>query len=771
MDAAPGHPDHLPAPQRITDRVADSLGRSQGYRRPPDGAPNVLVIVLDDVGFSQLGCFGSAFETPRLDALAAEGLRYRRFHVTSVCSSTRAALLTGRNHHAVGMGVTQEAAMGFPGYTGRLPRSAATMARVLRDGGYNTMAVGKWHLTPRTEYSAGGPFERWPLGVGFERYYGFLGAETSQWSPELVRDNTHVEPPATPEEGYHLTEDLVDQAIRMIQDQQQAESRKPFFCYLATGAAHAPHQVAPEWVEPYRGRFDDGWEAYREDVFARQVAAGIVPADTVLTPRPSWVPAWDDLSADQRRLYARYMEVFAGFMTHTDHHLGRLLDYLDERGISDNTIVMVLSDNGASAEGGPAGTLNEAAGWLGLHEDEATALDRIDELGGQDAYNHYPWGWAWAGNTPLRLWKRYAWLGGVRTPLVLRWPARVPDPGAVRDQFAHVTDLLPTIAAAAGVPVPAVVDGVTQQPLDGASFLDSITDAAASEHRHLQYFEMMGSRGLYADGWMAVTDHVANQFGEREHLEGSFDHATDRWSLFDLRADFSESHDVADEHPDVVRRLEGLWWAEAGRNQVLPLFEFPDSLAHLHPGEFPPPLVGVYTPGGGPVAEAQLPPTGGGFVLRAEVTVPAGGAEGVVAVLGDQQGGWGLHLLDGRPVATFALLDATTRIAAPDAVPAGEHVVELAYLPAGRHATARGELRVDGELVATEEVPGTMFLPHLGTSGAGLLVGRDRGLPVSPDYTPPFAFTGDLHRVEMRSGRPESEDERAARVRAGVAGD
>ncbi|WP_205471019.1 arylsulfatase [Nocardioides sp. SYSU D00038] len=771
MDFVPASADHLPPPQRITDRVAGSAGRAVGYGRPGPDAPNVLVVVLDDVGFAQLGCFGAGIDTPRIDALAAEGLRYQRFHVTSVCSSTRAALLTGRNHHAVGMGVTQEAAMGFPGYTGRIPRSAASVARLLRESGYNTMAVGKWHLTPRTEYSSAGPFERWPLGLGFERFYGFLGAETSQWSPELVRDNTHVDPPATPEEGYHLTEDLVDQAIRMIQDQQQAESRKPFFCYLATGAAHAPHQVAAEWVEPYRGRFDHGWEAYREEVFARQVAAGVVPAGTVLTPRPSWVPAWDDLGPEQRRLYARYMEVFAGFLAHTDHHLGRLLDFLDERGLTDDTLVMVLSDNGASAEGGPTGTLNEAAGWLGLHEDEQTALGSVDALGGHDTFNHYPWGWAWAGNTPLRLWKRYAWLGGVRTPLVLRWPSRVTDPGAVRDQFTHVVDLFPTVLEAAGVPVPATVDGVSQQPVDGTSFLASIGDGGAAEHRHLQYFEMMGSRGVYAEGWKAVTDHVANQFGERDHLEGSHDHATDRWSLFDLRADFSESTDVAADHPDVVRRLEGLWWAEAGRNQVLPLFEFPQSMAHLHPGEFPPPAEGVYAPGGGPVQEPQLPPTGGGFVLRAEFAVPESGAEGVVVALGDRHGGWGLHLLAGRPVATFALLDATTRVAAPDAVPPGEHVVELVYRPAGRERPARAELRVDGSVVADEPVPGLMFLPNLSSSGAGLLVGRDRGLAVSTDYTPPFEFTGELRRVVLRSGRPEDDAERAARVRAAVAGD
>ena len=374
------------------------------------------------------------------------------------------------------MGITQEAALGFPGYTGRIPKSAAKLARILRDTGYNTIAVGKWHLAPQDEYSAAGPFDRWPLGQGFERYYGFLGAETSQWAPELVRDNTHIDPPYTPEEGYHLTEDLADQAIRMIQDQQQAESRKPFFCYLATGAAHAPHQVTEEWVEPYVGQFDDGWEAWRQRAYDRQVAEGIVPADTVLTERPPWVPDWETLPADERRLFARYMEVFAGFVTHTDHHLGRLFDYLEERGIAEDTIVMVLSDNGASAEGGPTGTLNEAAGWLGLGEDVEEAIARIDEIGGHDAYNHYPYGWAWAGNAPLRLWKRYAWLGGVRTPLVVRWGDRLADRGGVRPQFCHAVDLYATVLDAAGIAPPGTVDGVTQQPVDGASLLPSFAE-------------------------------------------------------------------------------------------------------------------------------------------------------------------------------------------------------------------------------------------------------------------------------------------------------
>ena len=754
--------------QRLTTRVATSEPRFMEYPTPGPGAPHVLMVVLDDVGFAQLGCFGAGFRTPNIDRVAAQGLRYNRFHVTAVCSATRAALLTGRNHHAVGMGVTQEAALGFPGYHGRIPPSAATLARVLRDHGYNTMAVGKWHLTPKGEYSAAGPFDRWPLGLGFERYYGFLGAETNQWAPELVRDNTHVEPPSTPDDGYHLTEDLVDQAIRMIRDQQQAAARKPFFCYLATGAAHAPHQVAEEWVAPYRGQFDDGWEEWRRRAFERQVAEGVVPPDTVLTERPPWVPDWATLSDDERRLFARYMEVFAGFVTHTDHHLGRLFDFLDEQGVADDTLVMILSDNGASAEGGPTGTLNEAAGWLGMTEDVGAALERVDDIGGPDANNHYPWGWAWAGNAPLRLWKRYAWLGGVRTPLVVRWGDRLAGRGSVRPQFCHAVDLYATVLEAAGVEPPETVDGVTQQPVDGASMLASFSDPAAAEHRLVQYFEMMGSRGIYHDGWKAVTDHVANQFGEREHVLGSFDFDTDRWSLFRLTDDFSESTDVADEHPDVVRRLEGLWWAEAGRNNVLPLFEFPDSMAHLHPGEFPPPDVATYRPGGGPVQESQLPAALGGFTLTAYVEVPDGGAEGIVTALGDRHGGWACYLLDGRPTVTFALLDGPVRVAAPEPLAPGAHVLEVRYEP-GR--AARVVIAVDGADVAEAPLPGLVFFPNLSTAGAGLLVGRDRGIAVSHDYRPPFAFTGVLDRVELRSGRPDARPESDTGLRAAVSGD
>ncbi|MGA8256161.1 MAG: sulfatase-like hydrolase/transferase, partial [Nocardioides sp.] len=440
----------------------------------------------------------------------------------------------------------------------------------------------------------------------------------------------------------------------------------------------------------------------------------------------------------------------------------------DERGIADNTLVMVLSDNGASAEGGVTGTLNEAAGWLGHQEDVAASIERSADIGGHDAYNHYPFGWAWAGNTPLRLWKRHAWLGGVRTPLVVRWGSKVADPGGIRQQFCHAVDLFSTILDAAGIPVPDAVDGVQQQPVDGTSMLASFTEPDAAEHRRLQYFEMMGSRGLYYDGWKATTNFVPNQFGERETIPGSHDFATDHWSLFRLADDFSESSDVSSEHPETVKRLEEMWWAEAGRNQVLPLFEFPDSMAHMHPGEFPPPHRAVYHPGGGPIQESQLPALFGGFVLDAEVVVPEGGAAGVLAAIGDRFGGWGVYLLDGRPVATIAMLDGAVRVAATEPLTPGPHRVTLRYVP-GLEPVA--ELAVDGTTCASAPLPGLFFFPNLSTAAVGMLIGRDRGLSVSPDYRPPFAFTGDLLSVEITGGRPEAQVDDETRLRSALASD
>ena len=736
-------------------RMSEGTARYVPYRRPGAGAPNVVIIVLDDIGFAQLGCFGSAIATPSIDRLAAGGLRYNRFHVTSICSSTRAALLSGRNHHAVGMGMTMETPLGFPGYSGRIPKSAALLPRIMRDGGYATMAIGKWHLCPRGEYSAAGPMDRWPLAQGFERYYGFLAAEASQWDPPLVQDNTLIEPPRSPRDGYHLSEDLADRAIRMVLDQRQAAPEKPFFCYLALGAAHAPHQVPARWIEPYRGRFDRGWEAERSATFERQVAAGLVPAGTELTARPAWVQDWERLSGDERRLFARYMEVFAGFVTHADAQIGRFLDFLEERGDLANTLVLVLSDNGASAEGSPVGTINEPHAWLGQAEGVAEALRHIDELGGHRAFNHYPWGWAWAGNTPLQLWKRYAWLGGVRTPLVVHWPGHVAGPGTVRSQFCHAIDLFATVLDVTGVPAPETVDGVTQLPVAGATIAASFADPAAPSPRRTQYFEMHGSRAVYHDGWKATTDYVSPLFGERGVLAGSHDFDDDHWALFNLDEDFAEANDLSAAEPGRVLALRELWWAEAGANQVLPLWEGPKSRTGIHPGEYPAPREAVYRPGGGGICEAQLPPMIGGFTARAEIEIAAGGApaEGVICALGDLNGGWGFYLLDGRPVSCLVSLGEVTRIAGSGTLDSGPHVVTAGYEPS-LAGPARFWLDVDGELVAEAGHGRPAMFPGLATAGARMLVGRDGGLAFNDDYEPPFPLNAALRRLVLRSGQP-----------------
>ncbi|MFN8050001.1 MAG: arylsulfatase [Acidimicrobiales bacterium] len=745
---------------RIGTTIADSTPEFAPRPTAPPGAPNVVVIVLDDLGFGQLGCFGSDLATPVIDGLAAGGLRYNRFHVTALCSPTRAALLTGRNHHSVGMGFLTDVPIGFPGYDGRIPTSAATLPRVLRDNGYATFAVGKWHLAPRWEQSAAGPFGQWPLGLGFQRYYGFLGGDANQWTPELVSDNGFVDPPRTPEEGYHLTEDLVDRSRRFLLDQRHARPDQPFFLYFAPGAVHAPHQAPAEWIERYAGHFDGGWDEWRDALFERQVAAGIVPEGTTLTPRPPWVPAWSSLTDAQRRLYARQMECFAGFLSHTDDQIGRLLATLDELGVRENTVVVLISDNGTSAEGGPIGSHNEHRFTHDRLDDFDDSLERIDELGGFRAYNHYAWGWAWAGNTPMRLWKRYTWLGGVRTPLVISWPSRLrpEEAGAIRQQFCHAVDLMPTILDAVGISAPGVVDGVEQQPIAGSSLTASFDDADAPDPRDTQYFEMLGSRALYHDGWKVTTDHVGNQLSiERELVPGSHDFDDDHWALFDLRNDFSESSDLAAEHPELVDELRERWWDEAERHQVLPL---DDSLigraVALEPNPNPIRWQSTYHAGGGPIAEDALPGMGGEFVLHTDVRVAAGATDGIVCALGDWNNGWAVYVVDGCPIATFNLFGDAHSARSTQALTPGDHRITVEY----RRVRAGGgplRLLVDGEEVASVTLP--LDLPfRWQIGGTGLRIGADHGFPVCDDYRTPFPFGGEvaLVTIEIPAFAPRS---------------
>lgn len=721
-------------------------------RKAPEGSPNVVVIVLDDLGFGQFGCYGSDIETPNIDKLAQGGLRYNRFHVTALCSPTRAALLTGRNHHAVGMGFLADIPTSDPGYTAKIPQEAATVPRILRDAGWNTMAVGKWHLLPSGERSSAGPYDRWPSGLGFEKYYGFLRGDANHWAPELVRDNSYVDPPSGPEDGYHLTEDLADEAIRMVVNQQESAPGKPFFLYFATGAMHAPHHVERKWADDYAGQFDLGWDRWRQNVFERQVAEGIVPADTILTERPSWVPDWEQLTSDERRLYSRMHEVYAGFLTHTDAQIGRVVDSLEELGILDNTLIFVMSDNGASAEGGVAGTSNEHRFTHRIHDNIEESLDQLEDWGGIHGYPHYAWGWAWAGNTPFQLWKRYTWLGGTRVPMIAHWPKGISAAGAVRGQFAHVIDVFPTILEACGVTAPDTVGGVAQQSVDGASLLSTFSDASAPDPRTVQYFEMLGSRSIVADGWKATTNHVSMGVMDEELLmEGSRDFDNDRWSLFNLESDFSEANDVADEFPDVVAKLEQLWFAEAERNNVTPIADnLRGRTASIVPRDYPVGSDITLYPKGGPVSDEAIPRLFAGGRITADVDVAAENPEGVLFALGDWTGGFAAYVCDGVLTVTVATPGGEILLSADRKLTSGRHQLGCVLSPVPEGG-ARVQIFIDGNIVGTGHSDHS--LPHAWQhGGTSMTLGCDRGLPVSNSYRPPFAWNGVLHQVRIEAG-------------------
>ncbi|MEQ1785515.1 MAG: arylsulfatase [Acidimicrobiales bacterium] len=710
--------------------------------RPPAGAPNVLLVVLDDVGFAQLGCFGSDIATPHLDRLAAGGLRYSSFHTTALCSPTRACVLTGRNHHAVGMGRIVDLAMGFPGYDARIPRSCALLPAMLTPEGYAAYAVGKWHLTPEDEEHMGARRDRWPLGRGFERFYGFFPGETHQFVPALIHDNHAVEPPASVDDGYHLTHDLVDHAIEHIEDLRNVDVDKPWFLYLATGACHSPHQAPREWIDRYRGHFDAGWDAWRDATLARQKAAGLLPEHAELSPRPDWVPAWDDLSPVERQVYARYMEAFAGFLSHTDHELGRLVGRLEELGELENTVVVVLSDNGASSEGGPVGSLNDARVWNVLPRTVEEAAERLDEIGGPRVHNNYPWGWTVAGNTPFRRWKRETHEGGVADPLIVHWPAGIAARGEVRHQYVHAIDIAPTLLEVIGIAAPPEVQGVAQRPLDGTSFAYTFADATAPERHTLQHYEMLGCRALYDAGWKAVT------YQEIQADQPPLDEPV--WELYDLRADPSECHDLAAAEPDRLSTMIDRWWQEAERHQVLPLDNRPFS--ELVFGRTPSVAARrryTYWPGRAPVPESvAVNVRGRPHTITAHVTVPAAVdvVEGVLAVQGSVLGGWSFHLLaDGRLCYVHNL--AGWRLYRVEA--------DIGRLAPGDHALAfrfhgpEAELLVDDVVVGSGTVSRTIW-SRFSLTGAGLTAGWSPDYsPADEDYRGRFAFTGTLHRVDI----------------------
>jgi len=707
---------------------------------PPAGAPNVVVVLLDDVGFAQLGCFGSDIETPTFDRLAGGGLRYTNFHTTALCSPTRACVLTGRNHHRVGMGRITDLATGFPGYHARIGKEHGFLSEMLTPHGYAAYAVGKWHLTPDEEQHLGASRDRWPLGRGFERFYGFFGGETHQFAPSLVHDSHRVPPPRSWEDGYHLTEDLADRAIEYVADLRHAEPDKPFFLYLCTAACHSPHHAPRDWIDRYHGRFDDGWDVWRNATLARQITTGVLPEGTELSPRPEWVPAWDSLPKDQRRLFARFQECFAAFLSHADHQVGRVLDFLAETGDRERTLVFVLSDNGASSEGGATGSVNDARPWNLAPRPIEEALSRLDELGGPTLHNNYPWGWTVAGNTPFRRWKREAHEGGVADPLIVSWPAGIATPGEIRRQYVHAIDLVPTVLDIIGVDAPSELGGVAQSAIEGVSFAHTFDDASAPSGRQTQYYEMFGCRALYHRGWKAVVYHPI--FDQRVPFDD------DRWELYDVAADPSECHDLADRHPEKLRELVERWWVEAARHNVLPLDNSPFDhvFGERRPGHRARHRY-VYYPHAGPVTEeAAVNVRNRSHTITAEVTIPEAGAEGILVAQGSILGGYVLFVRDERLtyVHNFVGLEQHRIVSTVEVAP-GERSLGFRFTKTAEHA-GTGTLLVDGAPVG--ELAIARFTPtRFSITGEGLCCGYDTGMPVVDDYRPPFRFSGILHRV------------------------
>jgi arylsulfatase A-like enzyme len=752
--------------------------------KAPDGAPNVVFVVLDDVGFSAMSCYGGPIETPNIDRIAAEGLRYTQWHTTALCSPTRSCLLTGRNHTRNSMACITEAASGFPNASGTIPPENGMLSEILGEVGWNTYIVGKWHLCPTVEMNLASTRRNWPSGRGFERFYGFLGAETSQWFPELIYDSHPVDQPKTPDEGYHFSEDITDKAIEFIMDAKAVAPEKPFFLYYAPGAAHAPHQAPKDWIDKYKGHFDMGYEAMREQTLERQKKMGIVPPETVLpsinpigTPEtrkgPEGQPLplmdatrpWDSLTADEKRLFARMAEVYAGFLSHADHQIGRLLDYLEQTGQRENTLLFVVSDNGASGEGGPDGSVNEMLFANGIPDDIKANLVMLDDLGGPKTYNHYPNGWAMAFNTPFKMWKRYEFNGGTCDPCIVSWPGGMKARGEIRHQYQHAVDLVPTVLDALGVTPPEAIKGYTQSHFDGVSMRYSFDDPSAPGARHTQFFSMLGSRGIWHDGWKAVTNHPT--------ISGWGHYNDDDWELYHAEVDRSEVHNLAAGQPERVRELVNLWYAEAGANEGFPLDDRSalEIFVTPRPQLAPPRARYVYFPNHAEVPEAQaVVIRGRSFVIGALVDIPQPGAQGVLFSHGSRFGGHTLYVKDNRlryvnsfvgmfeqkivatedlPVGKDLILSASFEKDGEDPPPVATGILSLYY----------GDKKVGEGRIKTQ--PGGFMI-----AGEGLAVGRDVGDPVTQDYPGerPYRFAGGtLKRVAVDvSGEPYIDLEREA---------
>ena len=722
-----------------------------------DGAPNILYIVLDDVGFSAMEPFGGLIRTPNINRIAERGLVYSNFHTTALCSPTRSCLLTGRNHTTNSMGSITEAAAGFPNSSGHIPFECGNIAEVLGERGWNTFMVGKWHLTPEDEMNLASTKRQWPLGRGFERFYGFLGAETNQWYPDLIHDNHPVEQPATPEQGYHFSTDITDHALAFIRDAKAVAPEKPFFLYYCPGACHAPHHAPKEWSDKYRGAFDMGYEAYREQVFQRQQALGILPEEAELSPinpyidrtsrdGKTWpeldtVRPWEPLSDEEKRLFARMAEVYAGFLSHADNEIGRLLGYLEESGQLENTIIVIVSDNGASGEGGPNGSVNENKLFNGLPDKIEENLAFLDDLGTPLTYNHYPTGWAWAFNTPFKLWKRYSnYEGGTADPMIVSWPARITATG-IRRQYTHAVDIVPTLYESLEIELPETLKGYTQFPLEGISFATSFDDEAADTGKTTQFYSMGGTAAIWHEGWKAasLTPAAPDMWA---------DYAGQIWELFDTTTDPTECHDLAEQHPDKLRELVNLWWVEAGKYNALPLENrgVVEILGTERPQIAKQRSRYLYYPGTAEVPESVAPNIRNrSYTVAVEVDVESADASGVLFSHGARFGGHALYAKDGKLKYVYNWVGMFEQIVeSTERIPTGQVVLSASFDREGDTMPAEGTLtlyfgdrQVGQSRIKTQ--PGKFSI-----AGEGLNVGKDTAEPVSDDYpgSSPWPFTG-----------------------------
>lgn len=714
----------------------------------PEGAPNVLIILLDDVGFGQTSTFGGPVPTPTLEKLARNGLRYNRFHTTALCSPTRAALLAGRNHHSVGTGVIIEMGTGFPGYTGIIPKSTALVGQVLQGNGYATAMFGKWHNTPEPEISPAGPFDRWPTGLGFDYFYGFSQGETHQYYPVLYRNTTAVNPPGTPEKGYHFAKDMTDETISWINEVNSVRSERPWFIYYSTGAAHAPHHAPKAWREKFRGQFDQGWDKVREETLARQIELGVVPANTKLTPRPAEIPSWDSQSAEARKVYTKLMENYAGYLAYADYEAGRVIDQLEKNGELDNTLIFyIVGDNGPSAEGGLEGTFNEVASLLGYNPGLAGITSRIDRIGEPDSEPHVPVGWAWACASPFQWTKQVgSHFGGTRNPMVVHWPAGIKSKGEIRSQFHHTIDVVPTILEAARVKEPEYVNGIRQKPIEGVSMVYSFDDANAPGKRTTQYFEMMGNRAIYHEGWVACS-----RFGV-PWVMGSKDNAqlsAAPWELYNIDEDFSEATNIAEQNPEKLEVLKKIFDEEARKYDVYPIdVRMTERInpANRVPGA--PKTTWVFT------SDVRLPIAlqpnvwTQSFVMTVDLTIPANGAEGVIVCAGGLNGGYTFYLMNGKLNFEYNYFDferykGTSTLK----VPTGSVKLKAVYTSAGPFAGGTMQFYIN------EQAAGAVKLEKssITLSAEPFEIGRDQISPASMSYRSrgSFPFTGTIGRVQF----------------------